>query len=99
MTENTDTPTLDIDLDDLERTARAATPGIWEVDRNTPFSDDIMGIFQPDYRRYVVHLDGSFHRDARPVSDEDAEYIAAARPEVVLELIRRLRAAEKAVAF
>lgn len=88
--------TIDINLDELEATAEAAIGGTWEVDYNTPFSVDMVGIFHPEHRRYIVKFD-SDHDGSTDVSGGDAVYIAAARPKVVLALIERVRAAEAGV--
>ena len=81
------------DLDELERLARAATPGPWEVDGD---GRDICGFAgrlgaangEPPYE---ITENNGFMRNSMAA---DAAFIAAANPAVVLELVRRLRAAE-----
>lgn len=79
---------IDLNLDELEQAAKAATPGPW--------------------RRQAFHSDGSRNgiddSDGGVVCasyghkrDKDFDFIAAANPRVVLELVCRLREAEKAV--
>lgn len=73
------------DLDDLERLAKAATPGPW-----TTKPDD-------DARKHLLCTETGawFGRvEASPRNAADAAFIAAANPAVVLELVRRMRAAE-----
>ena len=66
----------DEQLDSLESAARAATPGPWEKKEGPDFSE----IFAKSIN---IALIGSQH--------EDATYITAANPAVVLELIAELR--------
>lgn len=77
---------MTIDLDKLEQLARAATPGPYQ------YRDDTS----------AQHLGSTVENEARAIvamhtSLEDAAYIAAANPAVVLELVQRLRAAEAIV--
>src|SRR5690606_964540 len=83
----------EIDLDALEATARAATPGPWEADDNMPFSPELQGIFAPEQRRYVLKVDFG----DQPESPADAEHIATFDPPTVLALIARLREAEAVI--
>lgn len=81
------------DLDELERLAKAATPGPWEVDGD---GRDICGFAgrlgaangEPPYE---ITENNGFMRNSMAA---DAAFISAANPTVVLELVRRLRAAE-----
>ena len=77
------------DLDKLEELARAATPGPWR-------------------RCDLTHVEvvpepgcssaGITHRSSRGTySPADAAFIAAANPQVLLDLIARVRAAEEVV--
>jgi hypothetical protein len=78
-----------LDLDVLEAKARAATPGPWMLDG--------MGKDEPEVNywahRFIGALDGP---DIIATSEDghgpNAEYIAAASPDVVLALIDRVRA-------
>jgi hypothetical protein len=75
---------MTIDLDELEQLARAATPGPWD------------GTISTSRVRYLgPRQDTVEHGDyiASCTHAPDAEFIAAANPAVVLELVRRLRAA------
>lgn len=80
-----------IDLDELERLAKAATPGPW---RMVALSSHY-GVTHGDYRfPTVVYAhegwDGYGNGSSRP----NADYIAAANPATVLALIARVREAE-----
>jgi hypothetical protein len=69
----------DIDLDKLERLARAATPGPW---RQREQRDDGSTLASYEQGCFV---------ESPNMAGEDAAYIAAANPSVVLALIERLR--------
>ncbi len=76
-----------LDLDELERLAKAATPGPWK--RCSP----------PLRRTFVAAPDSRGSRPVHlqvtePCSEDDATYIAAANPATLLALIKRLREAE-----
>ena len=84
----------DFDLDELERFALAATPGPWRPwveGRDATGGDSFVQALEqnaPDlYPRVVV--DDHAHN---PNWMADQDYIAAANPAVVLNLIRDLRA-------
>ena len=82
----------DIDLDAIEAAALAATPGerIWK--RVGSFNTPGCAVFWPDTSKGGIHwcrLDSG-----GGMLEPDAAYVAASSPAVVLELIRRLRAAE-----
>ena len=81
----------DLDLEALERLAKAATPGPWHCHRK----DEKRGEFLMDFG-------GMFDKDGTPTGrpamsgwislrDRDAPYIAAANPDTVLALIARVR--------
>lgn len=78
---------MTIDLDELERLAKAATPGPW---------------YAGEKNRWQLH-DGRFIRTSHDHSGTamvvsgggDADFIAAANPETVLALVERVRALEK----
>lgn len=77
-----------INLDELERLALAATPGTsWAKGHHPHDHERLFGVTAPDESVWVC----------RSLFEKDADYIAAANPAVVLELVRRLRAAEAAV--
>lgn len=76
-----------LDLNALESAARAASPGAWSsVEDHDGFT--------------FVMVDNVAKAEILPSNrkrGEDSSYIAAARPEVVLALIERLRAAEAGI--
>lgn len=74
------------DLNTLEQAALAATQGHWRAQH--PHA----GSFG-----WEVANDTGICRICDDLTESDAAYIAAANPAVVLELVRRLRAAEQAV--
>lgn len=76
----------ELDLDELEQKARAATPGPWA---RTPGRS---GSFDVD------HI-GTGANVAEFLALEDADHIAANSPDVTLSLIARVRAAEARVKF
>lgn len=76
----------DLDLGALKALAEKATPGPWVV---TGGDNNLYGVDAQD--DYVTLSDSTL-----PVSD--AEFIAAANPEVVLALIERVQAAEAVIA-
>lgn len=76
----------DIDLDAIEAAALAATQGDW-TRKDFYSSGDRFGVDGPDGR--VVCASYGYSGKA-----ENFDHIAASNPAVVLELIRRLRAAE-----
>ena len=83
---------MEIDLNELERLAKAATPGKWTWKQVVCFKTPGCAVFWPDMSKGGVHyrrLDSG-----GGMLEADATFIAAANPAVVLELIRRLRAAE-----
>ena len=82
-----------IDLDELERLAQEATPGPWEMGKSSIMC------------RSCLHLRGCYNiyqeADCTDVThpqagldQQDAAYIAAANPQTVLALIKRLREAD-----
>lgn len=78
----------DIDLDALEATARAATPGPWWQGREVRHESDLDVYSERD-------VSDTSHDIATHVwSTADAEHIAAFDPTTVLALIARLREAE-----
>lgn len=71
-----------IDLDAIEVAAKEASPGQWH------FHQCEIGVELRDDEGGAIIEDQCF------AQDEDMQFIAASNPVVVLELIRRLRAAE-----
>ena len=87
---------MEIDLNELERRANAATPGKWTWKQVGSFNTPGCAVFWPDTSKGGVHyrrLDSG-----RGMLEADANFVAAANPAVVLELVRRLREAEHRVA-
>lgn len=80
--------TTPVDLDSLEALCRAATPGPWRkgnVDRDRIFVQHEGGI-GPE--RVLLIMNKHFP------SEDDADFIAAANPAAILELVERVREAE-----
>ena len=83
---------MEIDLNELERLAKAATPGKWTWKHVGCFNTPGCAVFWPDMSKGGVHyrrLDSG-----GGMLEADANFIATANPAVVLELVRRLREAE-----
>lgn len=89
---------MTLDLDELERLAKAATPGPWEP----AFRDTV--IAGPTKKNTPREVSGGRGVVARVDDDDEslwaqaeanAEHIAAANPEVVLALVARVRLAEE----
>lgn len=77
---------------ELKAAAMAATPGPWEINRagNTIVSNQ---------SHPVATVSDAFHRQlAGGGVGKDAEFIAAANPDVVLELLAELEAKDKRIA-
>lgn len=84
---------MELDLSELERRAKAATPGKWTWKQVGSFNTPGCAVFWPDTSKGGVHyrrLDSG-----GGMLEDDANFIAAANPDVVLELVRRLQEAEK----
>lgn len=87
---------MTLNLDDLERKARAATRGTWRKANNrcahVVSDEEGLRIAQcGDYKDKEV---AKFSGDRW---NSDAEHIAACSPDVILELIERLKAVESAL--
>ena len=83
---------MELDLNELERRANAATPGKWTWKQVGSFNTPGCAVFWPDTSKGGVHyrrLDSG-----GGMLEADANFVAAANPAVVLELVRRLREAE-----
>lgn len=79
------------DLDELERLAKAATPGPWEVysEPDVGMPSTLMAL-RPSGDRVI-----KFFRDPlEPLSREDLDFAAAANPATMLALIARIRELE-----
>ena len=91
---------MELDLNELERLAEAATQGPWIA------CGPSFGAALPKYLNEVVVDDPDSEEDGIEIcqpptgldkeSSRDMEFIGAANPAVVLELVRRLREAEEA---
>ena len=76
-------------LDELERLAKAATPGPWVMNSDDDsYCGRYYGLFGGE--KCVIPIDWNV-QNYPAVHDEDAQFIAAANPQVVLELIQTLR--------
>lgn len=81
-----------LELDALEAAALAATPGPWWTQRVTePQAVVNQGVWANEGECCATAV--TLH----VIMDEDEKFIAAANPAAVLELIRRVRAAEAVV--
>lgn len=93
---------MTIDLDELERLAKAATPGPWEASSDEPGDVVIWGPREEwlanigNWARQHEEIDPD--RAARQYVElrdaADAAFIAAANPQTVLALVERLRLLE-----
>lgn len=83
---------IDIDLDELERLAKAATPGPWHertIDGSNWSIDD-----ENDDQVCQMAQRGSFTHQIKTNHAErhaNTAFVVAANPAVILELIRRVR--------
>ena len=87
------------DLDEIERLARAATPGKWVWWTSCSYRRLMAESITPPHTRGVIEpcvqrSDG--HPDCI-VSEEDRWFMEAANPAAILTLVARLRAAEEAL--
>jgi len=87
-----------INLDELETAAHAATPGPWRespsyVPYGSVVSDSPIGNISIDADDHVKAYGG--YLVAESVTLENRAFLAAANPEAVLELIDRVRIAER----
>ena len=80
-----------MELNELRKTAEAATPGPWT---HQPYGDQNQN---GDYfGGWLLDADGEYV--VADASDRDGAFMAAANPETVLALLSRLEQAEQAVA-
>jgi hypothetical protein len=77
-----------VDLEELRRLALAATPGPWEIVPSNGLQDEAYCYW---------HQVGPFDLMGYEI-DEDDKFVAAANPQAVLELIKRIRALEAKIA-
>jgi hypothetical protein len=94
---------MDIDLDELKRLAEEATPGPWEWGgTKCDTTEDALNICRENIEKterpceyFCEVFIGSGHRTALvgngPTGVQNAAFIAAANPAVILELIRMVR--------
>lgn len=82
---------MTINLDDIERIAREATPGPWFVGEHINERLAISGLPQPDDNPLFVH-NGKGNVSDEP-DREDARHIATMNPAATLELVAELCAA------
>jgi hypothetical protein len=78
-----------IDLDELRKLAKVATPGPWHFHQDDGTALDISEVCIPRPEEEDVDLS-----IASLLEDRDGAFIAAANPQVILELIERVREAE-----
>jgi len=81
-----------MNLDELEKLAKAATPGKWNFTYTEPYEAKFIGP-----KGITVWLDDAPVHEFNSQVDNDANYIAAANPDTVLKLIRVARAAQIAM--
>ena len=75
------------DFQELKRLAEAATPGPWGISRNG-------STITSNQSHPIAILSDPFHRQCEHGVGQDAEFISAANPQTILELIGRLERAE-----
>ena len=83
-----------IDINDIERKAKAATPGPWSADTGEPGDAVVWG---PGEDNLITNIGPSRVNQCWVAFDgekEDCEFIAAANPAAVLALVSLLREAE-----
>lgn len=89
------------DLGELERLARAATPGEWRWDGDDRERGNLRAPSRDTgpIQEYVLRAEHDYHRDRDEIDalDGDAAFIAAANPAAILALISRLRGYEFAL--
>lgn len=87
---------MDVDMNELERLAKAATPGPWEWDSPTDVLDDDLGRFNSPAGEICSFGVAGPSYDCvcgSPPADADAAFIVAANPQAVLALIQMVRSA------
>lgn len=87
-----------MDLDRLERVAREASPGPWEMTRDVKRGVKVWSHGKPLFT--TIHgLDGSHvtEGDPNPQWLKDCDYLLATDPHDILTLIERVRRAEDAL--
>lgn len=90
-----------IDLDELEKKCKAATPGPWQYPNGYRGMDT--SVLGPPHRDWHGKFGGAVVAETSSMGIPEhqwqlnASFIAAANPQTILELIRRVRAAEEHV--
>lgn len=74
---------IDIDLENIEELAKKATQGVWVADDGYVSTENSTGKCDDTSICWALEM--------QPCSKENAEYIAAVNPSVVLRLIHRIR--------
>ena len=78
-------------IEEIKARCEAATPGPWEADYNTPFSNDFVGIYE-ETEGYIIKAEDEDEGDStRP---NDAAFIANAREDIpyLLAEVKQLKA-------
>ena len=90
-----------LDIDKLEQAALAATPGPWKYNTNLGWAYPQTNIESANGTQITRFVDGELQFSCTVGKAElewkNAEYIAAANPSTVLELINRLKLTTKEV--
>jgi hypothetical protein len=82
----------ELDLDEIEKLARAATPGPWRW-----YKYGILASGPSGETRSIVSWDYAWGEQEDCNEADDKPFIVAANPAAILALIARLRAAEAAI--
>lgn len=91
--------TSKLDLEEIEKRAKAATPGSRHVYKEKsgfpPHQEEVWGIYTAPNGEgeRIVETDAGYY----PPHLNDAEQIASCSPEVVLEMVRRIRGMQEAL--
>lgn len=86
---------MNLDLDAIERVAQAATPGPWERGGGKGGGCELHVYGDEFAGAAICGMDKQLNFTSRERRIQNLDFIAAANPAVVLELVRRLRAAEE----
>jgi hypothetical protein len=108
MTAHMEDMTMQLDIEGIAVIAAAATRGPWRWEHYRYGTPDLVGVAgDPGVYEYstdvleATHTGGCGCRSACElelnISDADSAYIAAASPDVLLQLIERVRRAEAAI--
>ncbi len=74
------------DLDHLEKLAKAATPGPWEINKAWNWRRDRTAVIAPE----KCSVASTYHDDL-DTGEANGAYVAAANPKTILALIDRIR--------